>query len=140
MGVAQPARFIRFGPFQLDLRAAELRRNGVRVRLPDQSIKVLTMLVESPGELVTREQLQQKLWPNGRIVEFDNSINAAIRRHVGNSIDVADNLGWSPKPGQMDGGKTLPGKIGSAREKPGEHQDAQCEIRGTRCCMRILNR
>jgi len=80
MGTDQPARFIRFGPFQLDLRAAELRRNGVKVRLPDQSIKVLTMLVESSGEIVTREQLHQKLWPNGTIVEFDSSINAAIRR------------------------------------------------------------
>jgi serine/threonine protein kinase/Tol biopolymer transport system component len=80
MGVAQPARFICFGPFQLDFRAAELRRNGVRVRLPDQSIKVLTMLVESSGEIVSREQLHRKLWPNGTIVEFDNSINAAIRR------------------------------------------------------------
>src|ERR1700733_10402323 len=80
MGVAQPARFIRFGPFQLDLRAAELRRNGAKVRVPDQSIKVLTMLVQSTGEVVTREQLHQKLWPNGTIVEFDSSINAAIRR------------------------------------------------------------
>jgi Tol biopolymer transport system component/DNA-binding winged helix-turn-helix (wHTH) protein len=80
MGVAQPARFICFGPFQLDLRARELRRNGTKVRLPDQSIKVLTMLVQSSGEVVTREQLHQTLWPNGTIVEFDNSINAAIRR------------------------------------------------------------
>ena len=80
MGNDQPARFIRFGPFQLDLHTAELRRNGTRVRLPDQSIKVLTMLVESSGEIVTREHLHQKLWPNGTIVEFDNSINAAVRR------------------------------------------------------------
>ena len=80
MGTDQPARFVRFGSFQLDLRAAELRRNGLKVRLPDQSIKVLTMLVESSGEVVTREQLHQRLWPNGTIVEFDNSINAAIRR------------------------------------------------------------
>src|SRR5580704_12202181 len=80
MGNDQPARFIRFGPFQLDLRARELRRNGARVRLPDQSIKVLTMLAQGSGEIVTREQLHQELWPNGTIVEFDNSINAAIRR------------------------------------------------------------
>src|ERR1700693_3463729 len=80
MGDDQPARFIRFGPFQLNLRAAELRRNGAKVRVPDQSIKVLTMLVQSSGEVVTREQLHQKLWPNGTIVEFDSSINAAIRR------------------------------------------------------------
>jgi serine/threonine protein kinase/Tol biopolymer transport system component len=64
----------------LDLRARELRRNGVRVRVPDQSIQVLAMLLEHPGEVVTREEVLQKLWPNGTIVEFDQSINAAIKR------------------------------------------------------------
>jgi DNA-binding winged helix-turn-helix (wHTH) protein/predicted Ser/Thr protein kinase len=80
MGVARPVRFVRFGRFQLDLRAGELRRNGIKVRVPDQSIKVLAMLVENPGDVVTREELHQKLWPNGTIVEFDRSINAAIKR------------------------------------------------------------
>jgi DNA-binding winged helix-turn-helix (wHTH) protein len=65
MGIPQPSRFVHFGPFQLDLRAAELRRNGAKVRLPDQSIKVLTLLVESSGEVVTREVLHRELWPNG---------------------------------------------------------------------------
>jgi DNA-binding winged helix-turn-helix (wHTH) protein len=78
--VDQPGPFVRFGTFQLDLVAGELRRNGTRVRVPDQSIKVLAMLVQTAGEVVTREELHQKLWPNGTIVEFDNSINAAIRR------------------------------------------------------------
>ncbi len=80
MGVARPVRFVRFGSFQLDLRAGELRRNGIKVKVPDQSIQVLTMLVEDPGEVVTREELHRKLWPNGTIVEFDRSINAAIKR------------------------------------------------------------
>ena len=80
MGAAGPFRFVRFGSFQLDLRAGELRRNGIKVRAPDQSIKVLALLVEEPGEVVTREELRQKLWPNGTIVEFDRSINAAIKR------------------------------------------------------------
>jgi DNA-binding winged helix-turn-helix (wHTH) protein/Tol biopolymer transport system component len=80
MGVPGPVRFVRFGPFQLDLRAGELRRNGIKVRVPDQSIKVLALLVENPGDMVTREELHQRLWPNGTIVEFDRSINAAIKR------------------------------------------------------------
>src|SRR5262245_26952659 len=80
MGVAGPVRFVHFGPFQLDLRAGELRRSGVKVRVPDQSIKVLAKLVEDPGEIVTREELHQKLWPNGTIVEFDHSINSAVKR------------------------------------------------------------
>ena len=80
MGVASPTSLVRFGPFQLDVRAGELRRNGAKIRVPDQSIKVLTTLVQSSGEVVTRQELHQKLWPNGTIVEFDSSINAAIKR------------------------------------------------------------
>src|SRR4029077_8446689 len=80
MGVPSPARFFRFGAFQLDLRARELRRNGVKVRVPDQSVQVLAMLLVHPGELVTREEVHQRLWPNGTIVEFDHSINAAIKK------------------------------------------------------------
>src|SRR5260370_25064865 len=80
MGVPSPARPFRFGAFQLDLRARELRRNGIKVRVPDQSIQVLAMLLEYPGEVVTREEVHQRLWPNGTIVEFDHSINAAIKR------------------------------------------------------------
>jgi eukaryotic-like serine/threonine-protein kinase len=71
---------VRFGAFQLDLRARELRRSGIRVRLPDQSIQVLAMLLEHPGEVVTREEVHRKLWPNGTIVEFDVGINAAVKR------------------------------------------------------------
>jgi serine/threonine protein kinase len=80
MGVPSPTRFCRFGAFQLDLRARELRRNGIKVRIPDQSIQVLAMLLEHPGEVVTREEVHQRLWPNGTNVEFDHSINAAIKR------------------------------------------------------------
>ncbi len=80
MGVPGPARFFRFGALQLDLRARELRRNGIKVRVPDQSIQVLAMLLDHPGEVVTRDELHQRLWPNGTIVEFDHSINAAIKR------------------------------------------------------------
>jgi serine/threonine protein kinase len=80
MGVVRPARFVRFGSFQLDLRAGELRRNGIKIRVPGQSIQVLAILLENPGEAVTREELHQRLWPNGTIVEFDHGINAVINR------------------------------------------------------------
>jgi Tol biopolymer transport system component/DNA-binding winged helix-turn-helix (wHTH) protein len=78
--LAEPVRFLRFGPFLLDLRAGELRRNGIKVRVPDQSIKALGLLLENPGEVVTREDLHRKLWPNGTIVEFDRGINSVIKR------------------------------------------------------------
>lgn len=71
MMAARPSYCIRFGPFLLDLRARELRRSGIRVRVPDQSVQILALLLEHPGQVVTREEVCQKLWPNGTIVEFD---------------------------------------------------------------------
>jgi DNA-binding response OmpR family regulator len=61
---------IRFGVFELDLRSGELRKAGVRVSLQEQALQVLTSLVERPGDLVTRDELRQRLWPNGTFVRF----------------------------------------------------------------------
>ena len=71
---------LRFGIFELDLRAGELRRQGVRVRLQEQPIQVLAMLLEHPGEVVTREELQKKLWPADTFVDFDHGLNKAINK------------------------------------------------------------
>jgi eukaryotic-like serine/threonine-protein kinase len=74
-------RVARFEGFELDLRAGELRRNGdATVGLADQPFRILAMLVERPGELVTREEIRKALWPNGTVVEFEHSISAAINR------------------------------------------------------------
>jgi serine/threonine protein kinase/Flp pilus assembly protein TadD len=78
-----PAR-VRFGAFELDLKAGELRlaaeaEGESRIVLPDQPFRLLVMLVEREGELVNREEIRKKLWPNDTIVEFDHSINAVIR-------------------------------------------------------------
>ena len=74
------AHLVRFGVFELDLRARELRKGGLSTGLPEQSIKILALLLEKPGELVPREEIRKKLWPNDTVVEFDHSINAAIKR------------------------------------------------------------
>src|ERR1039458_4797091 len=87
---ASTARVIRFAPFELDVRAAELRKFGVRLRLPGQSFRVLLLLLEHPGEVVLREEIRGKLWPNGTIVEFDHSINAAIKQIRGVLGDSAE--------------------------------------------------
>jgi DNA-binding response OmpR family regulator len=71
---------VRFGSFELDLRAGELRGNGDAVVLTEQQFRVVRMLVENAGEIITREEIKQKLWPNDTIVEFDHSINAAIKK------------------------------------------------------------
>ena len=71
---------IRFGPYSLDLRCAELRKNQLRIQLQDQSFQILVALLERPGDMVSREEIRQKLWPDGTIVDFDHSINAAVQR------------------------------------------------------------
>jgi eukaryotic-like serine/threonine-protein kinase len=91
MQVEQPPNVVRFGAFELDLRARELRKNGLKIHLPEQSIQVLAMLLERPGGLVTREEIRKKLWPNDTIVEFDHSINAAVKRLRQALGDSADN-------------------------------------------------
>src|SRR5579871_1480122 len=73
-------RVARFGIFELDLHAGELRKNGVKLRLQGQPFQVLALLLEHAGEVVTREELQQKLWPSDTFVDFDHSLNTAINK------------------------------------------------------------
>src|ERR1700733_6935225 len=71
---------LRFGVFEVDLRAGELRKHGLRVRLQEQPFQVLATLLEHPGEVVTREELQKKLWPADIFVDFDHGLNKAINK------------------------------------------------------------
>src|SRR5271166_7024207 len=85
----QPVR-VRIGIFELDLKSGELRCGVEKTLLPEQPLQILRMLVERDGELVSREEIRNKLWPNDTIVEFDHSINAAIRilrRALGDSAN-----------------------------------------------------
>lgn len=66
-------RIYRFGPFELSVEAAELRKNGIRLKLQDQPFHILCTLLEHPGEVVTREQLRQRLWPEGTFVDFEHA-------------------------------------------------------------------
>jgi len=70
----------RFGIFEADLEARELRKHGRRVRLQDQPFAILTVLLERPGVIVTREELREKLWPADTFVDFDHSLNTAINK------------------------------------------------------------
>src|ERR1700747_1005512 len=69
-----------FGVFELDPYAGELRKHGVRVRLQEQPLQVLATLLEHPGEIVTREELQKKLWPADTFVDFDHGLNKVINK------------------------------------------------------------
>src|SRR6266404_5687221 len=82
---------IRFGTFELNLQSGELRQRGQKVKLQEQPLQVLAALLERPGEIVTREELRSKLWPADTFVDFDHSLNAAIKRlrdALGESADA----------------------------------------------------
>jgi DNA-binding winged helix-turn-helix (wHTH) protein/tetratricopeptide (TPR) repeat protein len=73
-------RQLRFSVFEVDLRTGELRKQGLKVRLQGQPFQVLTMLLERPGELVTREEIREKLWPGDTFIDFEHSVNNSIKR------------------------------------------------------------
>ncbi len=79
-GRAASAKILRFGLFEADANSATLMRNGVRVKIQDQPFRVLILLLERPGEIVTREELRQRLWPEGTYVDFDGSLNVILKK------------------------------------------------------------
>jgi DNA-binding winged helix-turn-helix (wHTH) protein len=83
----------RFGVFEFDPAAGELRKQGMKLKLQGQPLDILAMLLECPGEVVTRENLQKRLWATGTFVDFDHSLNAAINR----LRDVLDDSAETPR-------------------------------------------
>jgi TolB-like protein/DNA-binding winged helix-turn-helix (wHTH) protein len=82
MDIISPSQLgaIRFGVFAVDLRAGELRKQGVKIKLQEQPFQVLQVLLEHPGEIVTREELRNRIWPSDTFVDFDGGVNNAIKR------------------------------------------------------------
>jgi TolB-like protein/DNA-binding winged helix-turn-helix (wHTH) protein/Flp pilus assembly protein TadD len=96
------AHLFRFDTFEFDRRALELRRDGVKIKLEGQPLQILGMLVERPGELVTREDLRKQLWPGNTIVDFEHSINAAMKRlreALGDSVETPRFIETLPRRG-----------------------------------------
>src|SRR3989475_4293129 len=75
-----PRRILGFGSFEVDLASGELRREGLKVKLQDQPLRLLVLLLERGGEVVTREELRERLWPADTFVDFDHSLNTAVRK------------------------------------------------------------
>ena len=77
---ATVSRVLHFGVFEVDLKACEIRKHGVRLKLPEQPFQVLSVLLENPGEIVTRDELRTRLWPSDTFVDFDHGLNNAVMR------------------------------------------------------------
>jgi DNA-binding winged helix-turn-helix (wHTH) protein len=71
---------VRFGQFEFNQQTGELRRRGLEIKIAGQPLQILAMLLERPGQIITREQIQNKLWPGDTFVEFEQSLNAAVKR------------------------------------------------------------
>jgi DNA-binding winged helix-turn-helix (wHTH) protein len=107
---------ITFGPFALDVRTGELRKGPTRLQVPNQSVEILRALLEQPGDLVTREELRRRLWPDDTFVDFDHGLNAAIRRlrcALGDSAGAPRFVETLPRRGyrfiaRVDGGRSTP--------------------------------
>ncbi len=100
--IPQTSKVIRFGAFEVDLQASELRKHGLKIKLQDQPFVILTMLLERPGQLVTREELRLKLWPADTFVDFDHGLNNAINRlreALGDSADLPRFIETLPRRG-----------------------------------------
>jgi Tol biopolymer transport system component/DNA-binding winged helix-turn-helix (wHTH) protein len=89
-GIEQQQPVFRFGVFEINPHTRELRKHGVKLKLQDQPFQILLLLLEHPGEIVTREEIQKRLWPENTYVDFDNAINSAVRK-------LRDALGDSPE-------------------------------------------
>src|SRR5436309_10245044 len=93
---------LRFGTFEVDLRAGELRKQGKSIKVQEQPFQVLTVLLQRPGEVVTREELRNQNWPPDTFVDFDNSLNTAInklREALGDSADSPRFIETLPRRG-----------------------------------------
>ena len=131
-----PTKIVRFGIFELDLRARELRRRGVRVRLQEQSFQVLREFLAKPGEVITREELRQRLWAGHVYVDFDHGLNnvlARLRDVLGDSADKPRFIETLPKVGyrfihpvenDFETGAT-PGPAATATESPAAATDPE---------------
>jgi eukaryotic-like serine/threonine-protein kinase len=124
----RPLVILRFGTFEVDLRSGELRKQGVRIKLQEQPFHVLTVLLQRPGEVVTREELRSQNWPADTFVDFDNSLNTAInklREALGDSADNPRFIETLPRRGYRfiasvtsDGPGSTVGGTGVAAAKP----------------------
>jgi serine/threonine protein kinase/Tol biopolymer transport system component len=118
---------VRFGVFELDLKAGDLRRRGVRIKLQEQPFQILRLLLARPGDVVTHDEIIHLLWPHGTVVEYEHSVKTAVkklRQALGDDADIPRYVETLPRRGYRfiypveDGGEAIP---------PGKAPEAEAE-------------
>src|SRR6202453_5205287 len=98
----QPNSVVRFGPFEVSLQSGEVRKSGLKIRVQQQPLKLLEILLERPGEVITREELRSRVWPNESFGDFDQALNISIgklRSALGDSAENPRFIETLPKRG-----------------------------------------
>ena len=90
-GLSISINLVRFGPYQVDRRAGEVRKHDQKIRLSGQPFEVLSLLLDRPGEVVTREEMRQRLWTGNTFVDFEHSLNSAVKKLRGALSDDTQN-------------------------------------------------
>lgn len=125
---------VRFGAFEADFRSGELRNQGIRIKLQEQPLQILAMLLEHPGQVVTREELRRKVWPADTFVDFDHGLNKAInklREALGDSadnphfIETLAKRGYRFAAGRVQTVHTRKGTQGQSCRRPLRHNIRQ---------------
>src|SRR5277367_5095958 len=120
MEATNRSRSTRFDAFDVDMRSGEVRKHGIRLKLQDQPFQVLAHLLEHPGEVVTREELRQELWPGDTFVDFDTGLNSAVKKLrdvLGDSADEPRYIETLPRRGYRfiadvdNGARPAPGVV-----------------------------
>src|SRR5215813_9388961 len=110
-GVRQSEDIVRFGAFELSVRAGELRKQGAKIKLQEQPFHVLQILLQREGEIITREELRQKIWPSDTFVDFDHGLYNAIKRlreALGDDAESPHYIETVPRRGYRFIGKSEP--------------------------------
>jgi DNA-binding winged helix-turn-helix (wHTH) protein len=124
MSSPPPDGIYRFGVYEVDLRSGELRNSGIRLRLPDQAFRVLVALLERPSEVVTREDMRLKLWPDGTFVDFEHGLNTIINKLREILSDTAANPRFIETLARRGYRFIAPVELVAARGAAGKHEDA----------------
>jgi TolB-like protein/DNA-binding winged helix-turn-helix (wHTH) protein/Tfp pilus assembly protein PilF len=142
-----PRRILGFGPFEVDLSSGELRREGLKVKLQDQPLRLLVLLLERAGAVVTREELRDKLWPADTFVDFDHSLNTAVRKlreALGDSAEAPRYVETLAKRGYRFGGPVrerelpAPSALPADAEVPSPTPATHTAARGLSSASRVV--
>ncbi len=138
MGEPEDGFRIRFAVFELDTRSGELRKAGTRIKLQDQPLKILIALMEHPGEVVTREELKRRIWPEDSFGDFDHAVNVAVaklRAVLGDSADVPRYVETLPRRGYRF---IFPVTLPMALDSGARSGEAEAEVKPAKKSTRFL--